>query len=103
MTSRDRVLREWWEQLGAAVGQVVNQLDPEGLLHMGAPPDEYSSEIDSLTSLAVRGDLTEQSVLTLWERAFGPGSYLSQRPELLTSLTEQLLAVREERPSPESA
>jgi hypothetical protein len=100
VASRDRLLREWWQQLGSAVGEVVNQLDPEGLLDMGAPPDEYSSEIDSLTSLAVREDLTERSVLTVWERAFGPGSCLSQRPELLASLTQQLLAVREERPSP---
>ncbi|WP_346621524.1 hypothetical protein [Blastococcus montanus] len=100
MTSREDVLRTWWEQLGSAVGEVVNQSDPEGLLDMGAPQDEYSSEIDSLTSLAVREDLTERSVLAVWERAFGPGSCLSQRPELLTSLTQQLLAVREERPSP---
>lgn len=100
MTSRDGVLREWWQQLGSAVGEVVNELDPEGLLDMGTPQDEYASEIDSLTSLAVRQDLTEHSVLTVWERAFGPGSYLSQRPELLTSLTQRLLVVREERPSP---
>jgi hypothetical protein len=100
VTSREDVLRAWWEQLGSAVGEVVNRLDPEGLLDMGAPQDEYSSEIDGLTSLAVRGDLSEESVLTVWERAFGPGSYLSQRPELLTSLTRQLLEVREERPSP---
>jgi hypothetical protein len=102
VTSRQDVLREWWEQLGSAVGEAVNQLDPEGLLDMGAPHDEYSSEIDSLTSLAVRGDLSEQSVLTVWERAFGPSSYLSARPELLTALTQQLLAVCAERPSPES-
>ncbi len=103
MTSREDVLRTWWEQLGSAVGEVVNQLDPEGLLEMGAPQDEYSSEIDSLTSLAVRGDLSEESVLMVWERAFGPGSSLSQRPESLTALTQQLLEVRAERPSPQSS
>lgn len=100
MTSRDhRVLRELWVQLGSAVGEVVDQMDPEGLLDMGLPRDEYASEIDALTSLAVRGDLTEQSVLSVWERAFGPGSCLSRRPESLSSLTQQLIALRGERPS----
>ena len=100
MTSREhQVLRERWVQLGSAVGEVVNRMDPEGLLDMGAPRDEYSPEIDSLTSLAVRDDLTEQSVLAVRVRASGPGSCLSRHPESLTALTQQLLALRGERPS----
>ena len=78
----------------------MNDLDPEGLLDMGAPRDEYSSEVDALTSLVVRGDLSEQAVLAVWERAFGPGSHVSQCPDMLTSMTRQLLKVHAEQPRP---
>ena len=100
MPSRDRVLHEWWDHLRLGVGEVVNELDPEGLLDMGAPRDEYSSEVDALTSLVVRGGLSERAVLAVWERAFGPGSYLSQRPDTLTSMMRQLLKVHGEQPRP---
>ena len=98
MPSREDLLTEWWENLRREVAQTVHQIDPEGLLGMGAPPGEYEGESDSLTSLLVRDDLTEQSVLAVWEHAFGPDSYLSRRPDMLTSLTEQLLKVCDQRP-----
>lgn len=77
MKDRDRVLLQWWESLQLEVGRIVDELDPEGLLAMGAPPGEYANEIDRLASLVVRDDVSEQSVLTVWERAYGPESSLS--------------------------
>lgn len=62
-------------------------MDPEALFALGAPGDEHSSEVDALTSLVVRGDVSEAAVLEVWERAFGPGSGLSTRSELLAALT----------------
>lgn len=85
---------EWWENLRLEVGHVVDEIDPEGLLAIGAPPGEYANEIDRLTSLVVRDDVSEQSVLAVWERAYGPESYLFRQPDMLTTLTQQLLKVR---------
>jgi hypothetical protein len=44
--------------------------------------------------------LSEQSVLAVWERAYGPESYLFRRPDMLTSLTQQLLKVQDRQPRP---
>jgi hypothetical protein len=98
--NRDKVLLEWWENLQLEVGQVVEELDPEGLLAIGAPPREYSKEIDRLASLVVRDDVSEQSVLAVWERAYGPESYPFRRPDMLTSLSQHLLKVRDHQPRP---
>ena len=100
MPSRDEVLLEWWENLQMEVGHVVDEIDPEGLVAIGAPPGEYANEIDRLTSLIVRDDVSEQSVLAVWERAYGPECYLFSRPDMLTSLTQQLLKVRDRQPRP---
>jgi len=78
----------------------VNGIDPEGLLAIGAPSGEYSAEVDRLTSLVVHDDIREPSVRAVWERAFGPEGQLSRRPDLLTSMTERLLEMRERRPRP---
>jgi hypothetical protein len=98
--SRDDVLSEWWESLRLGVGQVVNEIDPEGLVAMAAPSGEYSNEVDRLTSLVVHDDIREPSVLAVWERAFGPESQLSRRPDLLTTMTKRLLKMRERLPRP---
>ncbi len=98
--SRDDVLSEWWERLRLEVGQVVNGIDPEGLVAMGSPSGEYSGEVERLTSLVVHDDISEPSVLAVWERAFGPESQLSRRPDWLTSMTERLLEMRERQPQP---
>jgi hypothetical protein len=98
--SRDEVLTEWWENLRLEVSHVVDEIDPEGLLGIGAPPGEHSNEIDRLTSLVVHDDLSEQSVLAVWERAFGPESSLSRQRDMLTDLTQQLLKVRDHQRRP---
>jgi hypothetical protein len=78
--SRDDVLSAWWEDLRREIGRVV-EIDPEGLVAMGAPSGQYSTEIDGLTSLVVHDDVSEQSVLVVWQRAFAPRvSRLAVRP-----------------------
>jgi hypothetical protein len=98
--NRDDVLREWWEQLSREVGRVVEEVDPEGLLAIGAPSGEYDSEADEFTSLIVHGNLSEQTVLAVWEERFGPGSHLAEHPDVLASLTSELLKVSETHPRP---
>ena len=98
--SRDDVLSAWWEDLRREIGQVVDEIDPEGLVAMGAPSGEYSTEMDRLTSLVVHDDVREQPVLAVWERASGPGSRLSRRPDPLTTMTGRLLTTPRSRPRP---
>ncbi len=97
MPSRDVA---WWQNLRLEVGKVVDEIDPEGLLAMGAPPGEYAHEIERLTSLVIRDEVSEQSVLAVWERAFGAVSHLSRRPDQLTLLAQELLKARERRSRP---
>lgn len=98
MSSSDDRLRGDWVQLRELVGRLVDELDPEGLLAIGVPGDEYAGEIDRLTGLLVHDDVSERTVLALWEGAFGPGSQLSRRPEVVTSLTRALLDLRAHQP-----
>lgn len=100
MSSREVLLREWWEQLRRQVDEVVEDVDPEGLLALDVPSGEYTSESDALTSLVVRGEISEAAVLAVWERAFGPGSGLSRNPGSLTSLTGRLLDLQTAHPRP---
>ncbi|MGX5653782.1 hypothetical protein ACWKWC_03325 [Geodermatophilus nigrescens] len=99
MSTREDLLRDWWERLRQEVEQLLRSVDPEGLLAGGAPGDEYSSEVDALTSLLVRGEVSEAAVLEVWERAFGPGSGLSTQPAF-TSLTGRLIDLRAAHPAP---
>jgi hypothetical protein len=98
--SRDDDLGAWWEDLRREIGRAVNEIDPEGLVAMGAPPGEYANEIDRLTSLVVHDDVSEQSVLAVWQSAFGPGSRLSPRSALLVSTTQRLRQVRADHSRP---
>ena len=100
VSSRDRDLAAWWESLRKEVGQAVDEVDPEGLLAMGAPDGEYSNEADRLTSLVVRDDLNENSVLAVWEAAFGKESKPSRRTALLAVITKRLREVQGSHPRP---
>lgn len=87
---RRAALREPAERLRAHVQRVVDAADPEGLLDLGAPPDEYDPEVDDLTRLVRQGRVSTHTVLEVWERWFGPGSALQRHPARLEQLTEHL-------------
>ena len=57
------------------VEQVINRNDPLGLLAMGAPRDEYQSEIEVLLTRRNRGNsvLSWQEIRTVFEYWFYPG------------------------------
>lgn len=57
--------------LRAAVQSAMNELDPEGLLRLGAPADEYDSEIDDfVATIAQDVQVTEALVRRTWARWF---------------------------------
>lgn len=76
--------------LWSAVQAVIDSEDPEGLLAVGAPADEYSVEVPDLAQLVAEQRVTAAGVLDVWEHWFGPGSSLKRRPEALKRLTERL-------------
>jgi hypothetical protein len=71
----------------AAVRVLINQYDPEGLLGMRAPEDEYDPEVRDLTAL-VRGEeeITADTVGSVWNRWFNEVS------EWCTRTSEQVNA-----------
>jgi hypothetical protein len=85
----------------SAVDQVVSAEDPEGLLALGAPADEYRNEVLPLASLVLRDAVTSDAVFDVWEHWFGPQSALARSPERLARMTARLgeLARRGESPS----
>ncbi|GAA2665160.1 MULTISPECIES: hypothetical protein [Actinosynnema] len=65
--------------------EVVNRHDPEGLLGLGAPADEYESEARALTAVLARGDaITVADVRQVWVHSFGAA------PDSLTALARDL-------------
>ncbi|OZM83790.1 hypothetical protein [Pseudonocardia sp. MH-G8] len=61
--------------LRSALRAVVDRRDPEGLLALGAPPDEYDPEAADLARLrSTGGPFTATTVAEVWERRFGPHS-----------------------------
>lgn len=76
--------------LRAAVTAAVAAEDPEGLLDIGAPADEYDPEVDDLVRLVAEGRVTTDRVVEIWEAWFGPGSALARRPEAAERLAGRL-------------
>jgi hypothetical protein len=77
-----------------AVRRVVDAQDPEGLLALGAPADEYSPEVAALAELVAAGPVTDAGVLAVWGHWFGPGSSVARNPERLHRLTSALAGLR---------
>ncbi|WP_157248566.1 hypothetical protein [Nonomuraea typhae] len=59
------------DQVTAEVRSLINGYDPEGLLGMGAPEDEYESEVGDLAALVHAGqEITAAAVSSVWNRWF---------------------------------
>jgi hypothetical protein len=71
-------MRQRYREAFAEVRRVVNDVDPERLLAMGAPADEYDPEVGDLVRLVFRDALpTEDEVTAVWGRWFGDHSTLT--------------------------
>ncbi|MBB2914388.1 hypothetical protein FHS43_005700 [Streptosporangium becharense] len=87
------------DQVAAAVRVLINRYDPEGLLGMGAPEDEYDSEVGDLTAL-VRGEeeITADAVCAVWNRWFDDVSdWCTRRPEQVGEVAAALEGLRGRR------
>ena len=81
----------------AAVHDVLNHHDPEGLLEIGAPRDEYEPEVEEIATRLRNGQPVTSGVLVqIWERWFGPDSgYVSTaNDQELARLAAELDALR---------
>jgi hypothetical protein len=81
----------------AAVRAVLNEHDPEGLLELGAPADEYDPEAEEFVRLLARGDEIKSAVVVdVWEHWFGPESVYATHasPAEIARLAADLNALR---------
>ncbi len=84
------------------IEEVLRSEDVEGLLDLGAPRDEYSSEARSIASALAAievHDLTEDRlaavVRSVWTRSFGPLSEadLAKRASAFRQVAQRILRV----------
>jgi hypothetical protein len=83
------------------IREVLNSVDIEGLLQVGAPADEYESEaqmIATAISQTSESDLTEERLLhvirRVWTEMFGPFSdeEIKKRDAVFLQVARQILA-----------
>jgi hypothetical protein len=85
-----RLRRHAYAAAFADVRAVVNDLDPIGLLGMGAPEDEYDPEVRNLVRLVLRAEpFEEDDVDAVWRRWFGD-DYSMAGTAALAAQTEAL-------------
>ncbi len=80
--------------LRGRVHAVVAAADPEGLLALGAPDDEYSAQVGELTRRLRAGSITAADVLEVWVARFGPDTWLADHPQAVDQLVRALNDVR---------
>ncbi|MEU6715771.1 hypothetical protein ABZ897_30265 [Nonomuraea sp. NPDC046802] len=86
-------------QAAAAVRALINRYDPEGLLGMGAPEDEYDPEVGDLTTLVCgREEITADAVGSIWNRWFNDVSnWCTRQPEQVREVAAALEKLRSQR------
>jgi hypothetical protein len=73
----------------AAVRHVVNKWDPEALIEIGAPGDEYDQEVTDLVRMVLRSEqFRPADVEAAWHRWFGDDH--GMRGKTLKAVTEDL-------------
>lgn len=81
----------------AAVREVINRIDPIGLIEMGAPEDEYDPEAADLVRLVMRSDaFGEAEVDAVWRRWFGDDYATASNAGSLSDQTRELHRLQEQ-------
>lgn len=91
----DQIAPQRWRELRTIVNGAINGADPEGLLKIGAPDDEYKSEVEQLTELVSRRSPTADDVLSTWTQWFGPDNNLVRKQPVLDQLVHALEDARQ--------
>jgi hypothetical protein len=69
---RAKALSRLYEEVKAQVKVLVDQADPEGLLGMGAPLDEYDDAVTELTRHVLKHEPVNQKAVEQWfDRVYG--------------------------------
>ena len=66
MDERAKALSRLYEEVKAQVKVLVDQADPEGLLGMGAPLDEYDDAVTELTRHVLKHEPVNQKAVEQW-------------------------------------
>ena len=66
MGGRHDRLQKLYDRVRSEVKEAVDEADPEGLLAMGAPPDEYDDAVTDLTRRVLNGEVIEQDGVERW-------------------------------------
>lgn len=75
MDERAKALSRLYDEVKAQVKILVDQADPEGLLGMGCPPDEYDDAVAELTRHVLKNEPVDQSAIEQWfGRVYGAAS-----------------------------
>ncbi|TKV57010.1 hypothetical protein FDO65_19535 [Nakamurella flava] len=82
------------DELRGRVQTVITAADPEGLLALGAPDDEYSAQVGELTRRLRARSITAADVLEVWVARFGPDTWLADHPQAVDQLVRALNDVR---------
>jgi hypothetical protein len=87
------------DQVAAAVRALINRYDPEGLLDMGAPEDEYDPQVGDLIALVCgREQITADAVGSVWNRWFDDVSdWCTWQPEQVREVAAALEKLRGQR------
>jgi hypothetical protein len=78
-----------------AIRLLINQSDPEALLGIGAPEDEYDPEVNDLLTL-VQGaeEITSASVSEIFNRWFGQSHWTANRQDDIAEVAARLEEMR---------
>lgn len=63
---RHKELQKLYDTVRTEVKQAVDKADPEGLLAMGAPSDEYEDAVTELTRRVLTGEVIERDAVERW-------------------------------------
>ncbi|HEY5109046.1 MAG TPA: hypothetical protein VII96_05490 [Acidimicrobiales bacterium] len=87
MNSRDRELSKLYEATWAKVKSAVDAADPQGLLALGSPDDEYDDVVAYLVRPVARGEQVDSVALQDWFRSVYGGE---GNPETVERLVEEM-------------
>jgi hypothetical protein len=83
------------DTLFESVREIVHRHDPEGLLAVGAPRDEYDLEVPDLVLLVRQGDvITADSVRAVFDRWFGDSTPPARRRSEADQIAAELESIR---------
>ena len=86
-----RLYSETWEE----VKRAVDEADPEGLLALGSPGDEYKDAVTHLTRCVLKGEGVDERTIAAWF-----ADNYGMEPGRISTLVSELRGIGERRAPP---